>query len=498
MKNRIYMFALLVASLVMGCIDDKGNYDYVPVDELFPVAISGLKDEVDVLVGEELKLTATVQGDEQLENLRYAWFLNAGTGMRDTLGYGKELNYKVELESATYTLLFEVKDTVKEVFVRHEMKLAVQTVYSKGWLVMESDGTGSDVDFVSVDGEVRENQFTATGSGRMPGEPRQIFYWKNHNHEVDYGDSVVVEKKEAFLFLSEHDMRVCNANNMEVLKRGVECFYEAPEVLEPRCVVGKGGSAVHLNNAGMSYYLPDNGANIGKFGYPPMGPDGTYNYDMHRDMFYGSQYTVAWDQESHSFVYADFNNTPLSYFNASTGEDYGPVSNMDKELVRLLYRYYVYNKTTYQYTYYSYAVMKDPDGKIVIADVSSSKLVYPLAGYYDVPEGGKLGEAEVMAVHESSPKVFFSAGNELWEHNVNFATDLSVRERIVYTFPGEEKIAFMQHVDDDLVVLTNSAAGWNLYAFPFIGGGSEFDGSVSPEKVLIARGEGQGRYVLKR
>ena len=142
--------------------------------------------------------------------------------------------------------------------------------------------------------------------------------------------------------------------------------------------------------------------------------------------------------------------------------------------------------------------MKDPDGKIVIADVSSSKLVYPLAGYYDVPEGGKLGEAEVMAVHESSPKVFFSAGNELWEHNVNFATDLSVRERIVYTFPGEEKIAFMQHVDDDLVVLTNSAAGWNLYAFPFIGGGSEFDGSVSPEKVLIARGEGQGRYVLKR
>ena len=51
-----YWVMLACGFLGVSCYEDKGNYDYVPVDELFPVAISGLKDEVDVLVGEELKL----------------------------------------------------------------------------------------------------------------------------------------------------------------------------------------------------------------------------------------------------------------------------------------------------------------------------------------------------------------------------------------------------------------------------------------------------------
>lgn len=50
---------------------------------------------------------------------------------------------------------------------------------------------------------------------------------------------------------------------------------------------------------------------------------------------------------------------------------------------------------------------------------------------------------------------------------------------------------------DRLVVLTNGADGWKLYGFEFIGGGSEFDMTITPEKAMIGKGIGEAGYVMR-
>ena len=146
------------------------------------------------------------------------------------------------------------------------------------------------------------------------------------------------------------------------------------------------------------------------------------------------------------------------------------------------------------------------EGKYEILDLTFVSTNYPIKSKYNLPDGSGLPMAEVMAVHQTETKMFFSKENQLYEHIVNSKTDLKSRERVVYTFPAGEEIACIRHIIAEknvgepmnrLVVLTNSVNGWKLYGFEFINGGGEFDMTVLPEEAMIGQGEGNARYVMR-
>ena len=76
-RNSIYsmLLALLVLTL-SGCSEDKGNYDYTPIDE---ISVEGIQNTYSALVGGKLEISVNLihsienAGDE---HLAYSWNVN--------------------------------------------------------------------------------------------------------------------------------------------------------------------------------------------------------------------------------------------------------------------------------------------------------------------------------------------------------------------------------------------------------------------------------------
>lgn len=506
MKYNILSLGILflLAATMGACIDDQGNYDYRAESEIMPAVISGLESEYTFQLGSTHELTANVEGVEGVENLRYMWYVYGELKKkRDTLGYGKKLNFKVDWESGNYFLWFEVRDTVRDVCVDYKMGVTVESFLSTAWLVLESTGGMTDVDVVTADGSLKENLLSSGGQARLKGKPVKMAYTYKHEQEEEKGDGKVeVVTKKAFYLLSEKEIKVYNAENMELLKTAEDCFYEVPAGIAPMdCNMD---SDAQLINDGKYYYLSGNSANVGKFGYAKLGPDGTTDYDLYGGILPASQAAMVWDKRSCSFLYIYAYNAQLGYFNEQVDgkEDFGSVTNMGAELKYLLYRSQVYDINVYAYITMGYGIM-EKQGEYYIADIAfNNKSDYPLKGWYKFPADCKIIHSEVLGAHQTTASIFFASDDELWIHDVRNVADVSLRERKLFTFTGE-KIACIRHIKiargdfDCLTVLTNTGGNWKLYTFPFIGGGNEFDTTVPAEDVLIGKGEGEANSFLR-
>ncbi|MCB6974848.1 MULTISPECIES: PKD-like family lipoprotein [Butyricimonas] len=509
MKKYIEIGCLLVMVFIAGCIDDKGNYDYISSGEVFPVKISGLDSSFNCLVGDLLQLTPVVTGIEGERNLKYTWFLyrrGIAYSVEDTLCHTKDLKWLVNCDVNNYSLLFEVRDTVRDLFSKKTLDLTVNTAYSTGWFVLEDDGMNTDVDMLEG-GKTTENLMEIFGSGRMEGKAKKIVFKERHPQEVENVDGTVKkEYKKAFTIISEKDMRVYDAQNMGILKYRNDCFYEIPENLRPLNVATE--SVSDEVNVDGKFYLMSSG-NIGKFGYPMMGIDGTENYRIFEEGVLYSQFCYLWEEVTGSFVHAYMGNSRFNLLNeAKDGEaNYGGVSNTGSEMKRFRFRNYKYEYKVTPATWTAYALWRNGEGKYEILDLAFVATNYPIKGKYDLPVGSGLPEAKVMEVHQTETRIFFSEGNQLYEHLVNSNTSLANRERVVYTFPAGEEISCIRHIIVNrkssseqmncLVVLTNIENSWKLYRFEFLNGGGEFDMTVLPEKAMIGQGEGYARYVLR-
>ena len=59
MKNILFLATLFITMVLSACFDDKGNYDYHPINE---VKISGIKeDPYEILRWDTLKIPVTLE-----------------------------------------------------------------------------------------------------------------------------------------------------------------------------------------------------------------------------------------------------------------------------------------------------------------------------------------------------------------------------------------------------------------------------------------------------
>ena len=72
---RIYAFFWMIVLLTVSCYEDKGNYDYHPINE---VKISGIKeDPYEILRWDTLKIPVTLENSlNEKAKLIYAWYLD--------------------------------------------------------------------------------------------------------------------------------------------------------------------------------------------------------------------------------------------------------------------------------------------------------------------------------------------------------------------------------------------------------------------------------------
>lgn len=181
---RIY-FAVFVASVLFtACYKDKGNYDYVEINE---VAIEGLKDTT-VFFGEPFNVTPDIIGtiDKNGDTSKYTYKWTAlGPGnwlpadrLRE-LGTNYNLNLPtVTLSPASWTVYLFVTEKETGITWKTSFKLNVSTTIYEGYLLLTEVNNKSRLDMLSYrDGNfvVMKDVLKSVGSN-LPaqGKPLQI------------------------------------------------------------------------------------------------------------------------------------------------------------------------------------------------------------------------------------------------------------------------------------------------------------------------------------
>ena len=504
-KIRFLGLNLLAIFALTNCIDDKGNYDYLPKEEVLPGSISGLEEHYDVLFGETVHLEAKVEGAENKENIRYMWYLYAypNERTRDTLGYGLSLDWHVEQSTGTYYLWFEARDTITDVCVNKRADITIGTPLSDAWLIVETTDGMTDLDAITSEGELMEDLVTSSTGERLQGNGVKVVYCQRHAHEVENADGTVeVENYKVFYLLSENEVQIFNAENMELLKRTEDCFYEMPETVHPEnCYVAN--RDVCLINAGQYYYFSGMSANVGKFPNAVFGLEGA-EYSLHHEAVQASQQFLLWDKLSQSFLWASLSSALYAFDDApEDGGGYGSPAEMNANLLHLLYRSSVYNWDTYSATYNAYAIMQENSGDYRLADLAfAGNATYPLKAYDKLPEDCQLLSADIIIAHQTAGAMYFAVGDQVWMHEVSSRQTAAEREYQVADFNGEE-ITYLRHVNrtqsdlDHLIVFTYDGENWKMYALPFIGGGAEIDASGNLDNYLVGTGKGRVNYCTR-
>lgn len=168
-----YIAAFVCMILLHACSADKGNYDYVDLNE--PV-VSGIEDR-SVLTFSRLVIEPDVEfGGESSAAYCFEWKAVDRNGAVDPVVIGTEmrLDYEVALPPGSYALFFTVTESETGLYWQYEVELTVSSSTSEGWMVLCSDEGCARLDFISaVTDDLMKDVLRNNGMPRMNG-PRRI------------------------------------------------------------------------------------------------------------------------------------------------------------------------------------------------------------------------------------------------------------------------------------------------------------------------------------
>lgn len=151
MKNNILLLFLL-PFLCMGCMDEKGNYDYDPINS---IQIDSLKSYYSVTQFEIPDivpyLSQTMQEGE--ENLEFLWLLTNGQDV-DTLSRHRNLDEPVTVAPGRYfQTMYYVIDKNTGIYSKYNFTLDVTSALGEGLLVLSNLDGQANLSYIR-DGEV--------------------------------------------------------------------------------------------------------------------------------------------------------------------------------------------------------------------------------------------------------------------------------------------------------------------------------------------------------
>lgn len=140
-----------------GCFKDKGNYDYVDVNEVMIGdrgfdTIYDVRTSIDRLVISP-QITFTMD-PSSVGDYSYSWVAvgqNFLRGQRFVIGNQRELDYPVKLGQDSYILYLKVKDNTTGIEFSRDVPLNVRSLYSVGLLLAGQDENGAgQMDMISM------------------------------------------------------------------------------------------------------------------------------------------------------------------------------------------------------------------------------------------------------------------------------------------------------------------------------------------------------------
>lgn len=136
--KHILFISLLACLSLQSCYEDKGNYDYLPSNE---VTINMNPPSTNAYLGETYSYTPeiTFQNTPGANDFEYWWELvSLGTrnvGRQDVVSTGTQLNY-LPRTTGNQGIQFCVKEVKTGVITRSSLTITAQAPYEKGWMIL--------------------------------------------------------------------------------------------------------------------------------------------------------------------------------------------------------------------------------------------------------------------------------------------------------------------------------------------------------------------------
>lgn len=168
MKNYILFCLALLPYFLFSCMEDKGTYDYVEVNEL---TIDTIHNQV-IEIYDTLRIKSMVKSTtEDAAPLEYVWYRYINESLKvDTLSVTESLEYKVALGIGTYEIILKVTDMNTGLSAKETFKLKVVGKFDNGLMVLgEVKGQPSLV-FINNAGNITDMYNTSNASllGKNP------------------------------------------------------------------------------------------------------------------------------------------------------------------------------------------------------------------------------------------------------------------------------------------------------------------------------------------
>ena len=150
MRNyKIWAMALMMATMLAGCSQDEGNYDYHSLNE---PTITGVPENISVLTHANIDLDPNL-GDNitDLDAYNYEWKVinKSGDNEVTVLSNEKHLLQEMTLPAGEYILYFTATEKNTGLFWRQSYKLTVSDTTSEGWMVLCDVDGKTRLDIVS-------------------------------------------------------------------------------------------------------------------------------------------------------------------------------------------------------------------------------------------------------------------------------------------------------------------------------------------------------------
>ena len=435
MKHIIYLLLSIV--LFTSCFDDKGNYDYIDINE---VTISGFEKSTYTVISyiDTLRINPDVKGtlSSKDEDFEYSWkiipenldFANVEEGEDFIVSQEKNLNLPIYLNAGKYICFYLVKDKASGVVYKHKFVLQARTTTSEGWLVLGDNGNNDarmDVVMYNASGEdviVARNIWV--NDDYETGKPQSLQYCYHSNQGV----LTLMTTEKGSYKLDVEDLHVGDDNNFRW------DFGLTPEDLR-------------INASGYSLYtepayrgvIDDKGdlyiASFANYGSVYEYPCNQFNGEtIKMAPFVGVHHVFDWPYTFSPFLLYDETNQQFLTFRSNAAYPSEPDFSGEILFDAKTGKDFVHGESgTGGLTW---AILKDPN--------SSRYYYYVFKFLHDglfeqVYHGELLGEGlnnvTKFACDNLFPYIFYVSNNKIYQFNVN-TPDTPAKE--VLSFPGEE------------------------------------------------------------
>lgn len=462
MLKHIKLLCCISLGIAMaGCYKDKGNYDYIDINE---VSITSDSSAIVVLQQDTLRINVQLkQSMPDAAGLTYEWVFYAANGTpleRRQLGTGKNLTAMISEKPGNYNLDYFVTDKKTGVSFQKRFSISVESAFGEGWMVLEENGGTTDIGLVTRGKKIFKNIYSTSNKGqKLPAGARDI--------------SIIQYRGQEIYILSPADMVQVDYVDFTKIKRFDQFFYDAPAP-KPEGNYLLGGSDKVMYNNGLVYTASTVLPPPYTFGLPLIGAgEGPYYMEPY-PIYSVSEGKFFYDRISQRFFRAgpyDIELSPCPQFDPAA--DAYNMNNIGKKLL------YAEHNVTDMHN----LLFKNNNNDSLFIYVLDAGIPNPAVAKYDVTGLPGLLGADHYRMSKTLTYLYYSNGNKVYKLDI-----LAQTSTLLYTFPAGTQVADMKmyfnwkdfdDADNDRLIgiATNEAGHGKLYYFPLAVTGN-FEGNT--------------------